>query len=337
MSEAPMNDRSEWLAKTLEEPLDPDLEICDAHHHLWDRGGQRYLAEEFGADTAGHRVTKSVYVECLSMYRKDGPEALRPVGETEFIERMASEAAAQPGGLKVAAAIVGFADLRLGEAVRPVLEAHMEASSRFRGVRYASAWDASDQVHDAHTKPGQHLLGEPKFREGFACLGALDLSFDAWVYFHQLPELTDLAGAFPGTAVIVNHVGGPIGIGPYQGKRDEVFAVWEAHMAELAKCGNVFIKLGGLTMAASGFGWNKREKPAGSSELAEAMSPYYQAVIGHFGPDRCMFESNFPVDSTGASYGVLWNAFKRIAQSYSAAERAALFHGTAARLYKLNG
>ncbi len=329
-----MSDRTEWLAKAHEEPLDPDLEICDAHHHLWDRGGHRYLADEFVADTKGHRVTRSVYVECLSMYREDGPEALRPIGETDFIEDIAS-AAPDAGGPQVAAGIVGFADLTLGAAVRPVLEAHIEASSRFRGVRYAAAWDASGKVRNAHTKPSQYLLGDAAFREGFHCLGALDLSFDAWLYFHQIPDLTDLARAFPDTTIILNHVGGPIGIGPYSGKRDEVFATWEAHIVALAKCGNVLVKLGGLTMALAGFEWHKREVPAGSKELAQAMSPYYRVCIEHFGPDRCMFESNFPVDGSGASYTVLWNAFKRVAEDYSGDERRALFHDTAVRAYRL--
>lgn len=330
-----MSDRTEWLAKTHEAPLDPELEICDAHHHLWDRGGQRYLAEEFIRDTKGHNVTSSVYVECLSMYREDGPEALRPVGETDFIESIATATSSEAGSPNVAAAIVGFADLTLGSAVGPVLEAHMAASPRFRGIRYATAWDASDKVHNAHTKPSQLLLGDESFREGFRCLGALDLTFDAWAYFHQLPELTDLARAFPDTAIILNHVGGPIGVGPYAGKRDEVFGIWEKHMADLAKCENVLVKLGGLTMSLAGFGWNKRDVPAGSEELAEAMSPYYQTCIDAFGRDRCMFESNFPVDGSGASYGLLWNAFKRVVEGCSAGERRALFHDNAVRAYKI--
>ena len=330
-----MDDRTEWLSKTHEAPLDPDLEICDAHHHLWDRGGHRYLAEEFTHDTTGHRVTKSVYVECLSMYREDGPEALRPVGETEFVDRITSAAPSQGSGLQVTAGIVGFADLTLGSAAGPVLEAHMEASARFRGIRYATAWDASDKVHDAHTKPGRHLLGAADFREGFQCLGALGLTFDAWLYFHQIPELIDLARAFPETTIILNHVGGPIGIGPHAGKREEVFTTWKTHIAELARCDNVFVKLGGMTMSLAGFGWHKRDKPAGSVELAEAMAPYFGACIERFGPDRCMFESNFPVDGTGASYTVLWNAFKRVAEGYSADERRALFHDTAVRTYKI--
>lgn len=319
----------------MEEPLDPDLEICDAHHHLWDRGGHRYLAQEFIADARGHRVSKSVYVECLSMYREDGPEALRPVGETEFIDRITSAAQSRVGATRVAMGLVGFADLTLGAAVRDVLEAHRQASRRFRGIRYATAWDASDKVRNAHTKPVQYLLADATFREGFSCLDDLGLTFDAWLYFHQIPELMELARAFPNITIILNHAGGPIGIGPYTGKRAEVFQVWRNYMRDLAGCENVVVKLGGLTMPMAGFGWRKRDKAASSMELAQKMSPYYLACIDDFGPQRCMFESNFPVDSTGASYRVLWNAFKRVASGFTAAERRALFHDTAVRIYKL--
>jgi L-fuconolactonase len=332
---ARMNDRSEWLSTTVEEPLDPDLEICDAHHHLWDRGGHYYLANEFIEDTKGHCVTKSVYVECLSMYCEDGPEALRPVGETEFVERITSTAQSHMSGLQVAAGIIGFAELTLGATVLPVLEAHIEASPRFRGIRYATAWDASDKIHNAHTTPSQYLFGEADFRAGFSCLGELDLTFDASLYFHQIPELVDLARTFPTTTIILNHVGAPIGIGPYAGRRDEVFATWKAHISELAKCDNVLVKLGGLTMAMAGFGWHRRDKPASSMDLAEAMSPYYRVCIERFGPDRCMFESNFPVDGTGASYTILWNAFKRVAKEYTEDEQRALFYATAVHAYRL--
>lgn len=322
------------MNETTEAPLEPDLEICDAHHHLWDRGGQCYLTEEFAADTRGHHVTSSVYVECLSNYREDGPEELRPVGETEYVAEITTESQSQ-GSVQIAAGIVGFADLTLGGAVREVLTAHLEASDRFRGIRYATAWDASDKVHNAHTKPTQNLMADPAFREGFSCLSELGLTFDAWLYFHQIPEITDLARTFPETSIIINHVGGPVGVGPYADRREEVFGIWRGHIGELAKCENVTVKLGGLTMALAGFGWHKRETPAISTELADAMAPYYLACIEAFGPDRCMFESNFPVDSTGASYTVLWNAFKRVAKDFSADEKRALFRHTAVRIYRL--
>ena len=330
-----MNDRQSWLSQTIEETLEPDLQICDAHHHLWDFKNSRYLVEEFKQDTSDHRITKSVYVECLSQYHKDGPEALRPVGETSFVDQVTAASQSGQQGPKVAAAIVGFADLNLGAAVDDVLQAHCQASSRFRGIRHASAWDASDDVHNAHTKPVMNMLSDPIFRKGFSFLEKRDLTFDAWLYFHQIPELTNLARAFPETRIILNHVGGVLGIGPYSDKREELFEIWKGYIRDLATCDNVVVKLGGLTMAVSGFGWNKRPKPASSTELAEAMAPYYLHCIDTFGPERCMFESNFPVDGTGSSYHVLWNAFKRISKRYSKEERAALFHDTATRIYNL--
>jgi predicted TIM-barrel fold metal-dependent hydrolase len=212
----------------------------------------------------------------------------------------------------------------------------MQASERFRGIRYASAWDATAQVRNAHTKPSNDLLASRQFRAGFACLNELGLSFDAWLYHTQIPELTDLARAFPDATIILDHVGGPLGIGPYAGKREEVFGIWRKNIVELADCENVLVKLGGLTMTMSGFGWHKRDAPPGSIELAEAMGPYYQACIDSFGVERCMFESNFPVDRASCSYTNLWNAFKRLTQDYSKSERAALFHDTAAHVYRLD-
>jgi predicted TIM-barrel fold metal-dependent hydrolase len=327
-----MTDQSPWLSRTIEEAIEPDLLICDPHHHLWDYPDSRYLLDEFLMDIdAGHRVTKTVFVECLQMYRSDGPKELAPVGETEFVEQISAAEET-----RVAAGIVGFADLTLGSAVQPVLEAHKQASKRFRGIRFASAWDQSGQIRDAHTKPSKDLLQSRTFREGLACLSEFGLSFDAWLYHPQISELAELARAFPDLTIVLNHVGGPLGIGPYAGKRDEVFALWSNNIAKLAKCANVFVKLGGLTMTMSGFGWHKRDVPPGSIELSEAMAPYYQSCIDSFGVERCMFESNFPVDRASCSYTVLWNAFKRLTQGYSSAERTALFYDTAARVYKLD-
>lgn len=331
-----MANRNTWLAKTTEAALEPELPICDPHHHLWDYPDSRYLVNEFLQDLGdGHRVTSTVFVECLQKYAPEGPEALRPVGETRFVEALAAENDARETNTRVAAGIVGFADLSLGQAVQPILEAHMEASKRFRGIRHASAWDASDRIHNAHTKPPCELLRSHEFREGFACLERLGLSFDAWLYHPQLPELTQLARVFPEVTIVLNHVAGPLGIGPYAGRREEIFGTWREDIAALAQCSNVFIKLGGLTMTMSGFGWHKRNLPPGSIELADVMGPYYRACIGYFGVDRCMFESNFPVDRVSCSYTVLWNAFKRLSEDYSASERSALFHDTASRVYRL--
>ena len=332
-----MTDQIPWLARTMEEAIEPDLLICDPHHHLWDYPESRYLIDELLEDIrGGHRVTKTVFVECMQMYRTDGPQEFRPVAETEFVERVTGADASRVDNVHVAAGIVGFADLTLGSAVQPVIEAHLKASDRFRGIRYASAWDASEQVRNAHTNPSKNLLGSRAFREGFDCLGKLELSFDAWVYHPQIPEIADLARAFPDVTIVLDHIGGPLGIGPYSGEREEVFELWRKNITELAQCANVVVKLGGLTMTMCGFRWHKRDAPPGSIELAEAMGPCYKTCIDCFGVERCMFESNFPVDRASCSYTILWNAFKRLTQGYSQEERSALFHDTAARVYRLD-
>jgi predicted TIM-barrel fold metal-dependent hydrolase len=332
-----MDDRLAWLSRTVEEAIDPDLPICDPHHHLWEFPEHRYLLDEFLADIAGgHRIERTVFVECHQHYRESGPVELRPVGETDFVQGIT--AALQQGGAqtKVAAGIVGFADMTLGGAVQDVLEAHMSASERFRGIRHASAWDASDSIRNAHTNPPENLLRRPEFREGFERLRNAGLSFDAWLFHPQIPDLIDLARAFPDLTIVLNHAGGPLGVGPYAGKREEVFAVWRRHMIELAACENVVVKLGGLNMTMSGFGWHKRENPPGSSELAAAMQPWFHVCVERFGANRCMFESNFPVEQASCSYTVLWNAFKRLARECSPTERSDLFFNVAARVYRLD-
>jgi predicted TIM-barrel fold metal-dependent hydrolase len=331
-----MRNREEGLARTREEALEPGLEICDPHHHFWDHPGDRYLADELLADTgSGHRVVETVHVECLSMYRDEGPAALRPVGETDFVERVARDCETRAAATRVAAGIVGHADLTLGTAVEPVLEAHLAASARVRGIRHAAARDSREI--ESYMNPPAGLLASRGFREGFARLAAFGLSFDAWLYHPQLHELVDLARAFPTTAIVLDHMGGPLGVGPYAGRRSEVFELWRQGIAEVATCPNTVVKLGGLAMPLNGFGWHERESPPGSAELAEATRDYYLHCIEQFGPDRCMFESNFPVDRASCSYVVLWNSFKRITSGFSEAERAALFRDTAARVYRLGG
>ena len=325
------------LALTREDAIEPDLPICDPHHHLWDRPNYRYLLEELGQDTGGgHNIVDTVYVECQSMYKKDGPPEMQPVGETEFVQGIAVQSASgQSGMTTVAAGIVGFADLTPGAAVAAVLQAHIAAGKgRFRGIRHACVWDASADIPPYKNSP-KGLLLDPRFREGFDCLQEHGLSFDAWVYHTQLMELVDLARAFSTVPIILDHVGGPIGIGPYASKRGEVLQEWKRGIAALATCPNVVVKLGGLGMPLCGFGWHRRTAPPSSTELAEAMAPYYGWCIEQFGVDRCMFESNLPVDKMSYSYTTLWNAFKRISQGFSREDRAALFHNTAARVYQL--
>lgn len=333
-----MTELQEWLDQVTEDIIEPERPICDPHHHLWHRSGSRYLLDELLLDTgSGHNVVSTVFVECMSMYREAGPEAMQPVGETEFVQGVAAMTASGGyGPIRVAAGIVGFADLSLGDDVLPVLEAHIAASpNRFRGIRHAAGWHESPAIRSSHTNPPPHLLADDNFRRGFAQLGPLGLSFDAWLYHDQIPELTDLARAFPEVPIILDHFGGPLGIGPYQGKQDEVFATWRRNIDELAKCPNVVVKLGGINMPINGFGWDKRDKPPTSAELAEATKRYYLHTIDQFGPERCMFESNFPVDKVSVSYQVLWNTFKRIAEDFSEDEKNALFHDTAARVYRL--
>ena len=332
-------DRDQWLAQVTEDVLEPDLPICDPHHHLWDHPGRRYLIDELLADTgSGHRVVSTVFVECASMYRAGGPAALRPVGETEFVNGVAAmSASGRYGPTRVAAGIVGFADLTLGERVGETLDAHLAASSRFRGIRHAAGWDASDDIRNSHTNPPPGLYLDKTFRRGFAELARRGLSFDAWLYHPQIAELTDLARAFPDTTIVLDHFGGPLGIGPYEGRRAEILAGWRTVIRELAACPNVVAKLGGLVMSINGFGFHKRARPASSAELLEATRDFHLHAIDCFGAQRCMFESNFPVDKVSCSYAVLWNSFKRLASGFSAADKAALFHDTAARVYRVAG
>jgi predicted TIM-barrel fold metal-dependent hydrolase len=242
------------------------------------------------------------------------------------------------GKTRVAAGIVGPADLRLGDAVARVLDAQIAAGGgRFRGIRRAAAWDADASVPGHRTRPGPGLLLRDDFRAGFAHLAPRKLTFEAWCYHHQIPDVTALARAFGSTTIILNHFGGPLGIGPYAGKADEVYKQWRSDISELATCPNVVAKLGGINMEMNGFGWHERSRPPGSQELADATRRYYEFTIEKFGAARCMFESNFPVDKASCSYTVLWNSFKRLTSGCSQAEKAALFHDTAARVYRLQG
>jgi predicted TIM-barrel fold metal-dependent hydrolase len=318
-----------------EEILEPDLPIVDPHHHLWEDARPRYLLDELLADIgSGHDVRATVFIECGAMYRADGPEALRPVGEVEFANGVAAMSASGCyGPARVCAGIVGHADLRLGEALEPVLDAMERAGGgRFRGIRQMATHD--DQVR-VHAFPG--LLLDTRFRDGFARLQRRGHRFEAWLYHSQLPELIDLMEAFPEARVVLNHIGGRIGVGTYAAQQDAVKAAWSRDVRALARYPGLHVKLGGLGMPLCGFGFETRERPVSSAELAEAWRPWFETCIAAFGPDRCMFESNFPVDRVSCSYRTLWNAFKRIATGASVDEKAALFSDTAARFYDLAG
>jgi predicted TIM-barrel fold metal-dependent hydrolase len=330
--------RQDWLALRKEEVIDPKRPIVDPHHHLWDRGGQRYLIEDIVDDIAsGHNIIATVYVEARSMYRANGPEASRPLGEVEFANGAAAMSASGGyGPAAICAGIVGHANLLLGDGARPVLEAEIAAGGgRFRGIRHSSPWDADPEVAGMYATRPKGLLLDATFRKGFACLAPLDLSFDAWLFHPQIGELADLARAFPDTKIVLDHCGGPIGVGGYANRREEIFASWKASVLEIAKCRNVVVKLGGLAMKLLGYDFHERAKPPSSEDAATAWRPYIETCIEAFGPQRCMFESNFPPDKGQCSYQVIFNAFKRLSVQYSEPEKTALFSKTAANFYGL--
>ncbi len=324
------------MKNVSEATLEPDLPICDPHHHLWDRPGNRYMLEELRSDTGtGHNVQTTVFVECGSAWRTDGPEEYRPVGETAFVAAEAARSRASATQGSVIAAIVGHADVR-ATTIEDVLAAHVDAGrGLFRGIRQVASHDDSPEIHTSHTNPPAHLLADPAFRSGLVALGRGGHSFDAYLYHPQLAEMTAAARAAPDTLIVLDHIGAPIGVGPYRGRRTEVLEIWRRGMDELARCENVVVKLGGIGMPIFGLGWHQREAPPDSQELADAWRSEIRWCIERFGVDRCMFESNFPVDKRSCSYAVLWNAFKRIVADASASDKAALFHDNATRVYRL--
>ncbi|GAC1348094.1 MAG: amidohydrolase family protein [Acetobacteraceae bacterium] len=327
----------QWLAMVQEPVIEPDLPIIDPHHHLWhDRPSGRYMVEDLAADLAsGHKVVGTVFLQCGWRHRQGGPEALRPAGETEAVNAAAVLfATGAYGTAQGCAGIVGFADLRRPD-LDAVLDAHEQAGGgRFRGVRHGASWD--DAILPTSTLPQQPgLLRDPAFQRGLRRLGERGLTFDAWQFHPQLQDLLEAARSAPGTMLVVNHVGGPLGCGPYRDRREEVVRTWSAGMQALAACPNVFVKLGGLGMPVNGFDYHTQPAPPSSSRLAEDWRPFMAPCLDWFGPERCMFESNFPVDKGMFSYPVLWNAFKRLAADASPAEKASLFHNTAQRFYRL--
>ena len=345
-------------APSVETILEPDLPIIDPHHHLWDRPAgamtdlppaqhgfdkvtrmsPRYLLDELLADlNSGHNVRATVFVQCGAMYRADGPAAFKPVGETEFVNGVAAMCASGIyGEVRACAGIVGHVDLTLGAVVSDVLEAHLQVGGgRFKGIRDSASYDPDPQVLGPLARIGGGLYGSPAFREGYARLADFDLSFDTWLLEPQLPELIELVRAFPDTPVILDHVGTPLGLASYDGRREERFGVWRENIRKLAALPQVSVKLGGLAMPFCNFPSFLQTPPATSTQLAAEWRPYIETCIESFGVDRCMFESNFPVDLGSCTYPTLWNAFKIIAKGYPAAEKTALFSGTAKRVYRL--
>jgi len=328
----------EWVAKLSEPALEPALPIVDPHHHLWQRAGNDYMFHDLLADTqTGHNIVGTVFVDCHSMYRKEGPAELRCIGETEFANGVAAMSASGIyGNLRACAGIVSHVDLRLGSKAGAVFDAQIAAGNgRFKGIRYQTGWDADPGIRNSRTDPTAELTRDKTWRQGFAELARRGLTFDAWLYHPQLGEIAELADAFPATPIVLDHVGGPLGYACYAGKHREVVATWKKSMAELARRPNITVKVGGLGMAMGWLDFYQRPSPPGSQVLADAFRPWVETCVELFGADRCMFESNFPVDKITSGYGVLWNAFKRLAAKASAAEKTALFSGTAARVYKL--
>ncbi|MDA0263539.1 MAG: amidohydrolase family protein [Chloroflexi bacterium] len=335
---------NDWHALTQEETLEPDLPICDPHHHFWDYRRertpyQRYLLHELADDiNSGHNVRSTVFVEARSMYRPDGPEEMKPVGEVEFVQGLAAASATGlygPG--RAAAAIVGHANLNLGEGVKPVLEALQAASpNRFRGIRHSVTWDANPAVENtaAHNMEGQ--MSSANFRAGAKVLADMGNTLEGWMFFSQMQELVEFAKAVPNLTVILCHVGGLLMDGPYADRKEEVMDTWRKGITAASEQPNIVIKLGGIGMPRVGFDWHLRAKPIGSEELASDMAPIINYCIEKFGPNRCMFESNFPVDKVSYSYNIMYNAFKRITKDYSASERADMFHDVAARTYRID-
>jgi len=333
-----------WLDQISEEIIDQDIEIVDPHHHLWPgpprtegaKAENRYLLEDLWKDTeSGHKISKTVFVECGQGYYESGPDAMKPVGETKFVYEVAEEAKLDKSKAQIEG-IVGHADMMIGSSAREVLEAHVEeGKGRFKGIRHGASWDESEEIRNSHSIPIRHIYLDSKFQQGIEQLDALNLTLDAWNYHKQIKELTELAKCFPNLKIVQNHFGGPLGIGPYKNKREEVFSEWKDSISELAERENVYMKLGGLAMPINGWGWHKRELPATSDELVEKHGKYYLHAINSFGVKRCMFESNFPVDKRSISYPILWNGFKRVVRDYSLEEKEFLFSKAAAEFYSL--
>ena len=338
------NDHQKWLDQVEEEIIDPDLKIVDPHHHLWPAPSRsegvppenRYLLKDLWKDTdSGHNLVKTVFIECGQGFFETGLKAMKPVGETKFVCEVAEQAKLSLSKAQIEG-IVSHADMMLGSSVREVLEAHIEyGKGRFKGIRHGASWDESEEIRNSHSNPIRHIYLDDQFQQGIEQLDLLNLTLDAWNYHSQINELKQLAKAFPNLKIVQNHFGGPLGIGPYKDKKEEVFSVWSEAINELAECKNVYLKIGGLAMPINGWGWHKRSKPATSDELVESHGKYYLHAIKSFGSTRCMFESNFPVDKRSISYPVLWNAFKKISLEFSDEEKDYLFSKTAEEFYSI--
>ena len=318
-----------WLKQVTEEIIEPDRPIIDAHHHLWLRPNSPYLALDYFKDiSTGHRVTASVFAECHSMYRKEGPDQFKPVGESEFVSGVAAMSDSGAfGDIQICKAMFGSVDLRLGGRIKPILEAHEVASGgRFRGVRVSA--NHYPGIYSSVDEPDYLRL--PLVRSAISCLARFGYSLDCWVYHTQLDQIAELAQDFPDLTIILNHFGVPILGGPFRGKREEVFNNWRSSLKKVAQHNNVVLKLGALPIRR-----DNRDLPPTSDEIADSWRDWTEVAIDNFSPKRCMFESNFPVDKRHCGYHVLWNAFKKLVINYGDNEKTDLFSGTAQRSYRL--
>jgi len=333
---------NDWLEITKEEIIEPSIPICDPHHHYWDLRVERtpygrYLLHELLDDIREHNVTSTVFIEARAMYSAELEKNFKPVGEVEFVEGLsAASASGIYGKSRASSSIIGHANLNLGKKVEPVLESLLEASPRrFKGIRHIVAWDNDKAVDSIPVYNLEEQMSTKNFIDGAKVLSKMGLTFDSWMYFHQLPQLLNLAKQVPDLPIVVDHVGGILLVGEYANKKEEVLKEWEKNISDLSEYPNVEIKLGGLGMPITGHDWHLRKNPVGSDELANQMKYFLDYCIEKFGPERGMFESNFPVDKVSFSYKVLYNAFKKYSKNYSKTERAAMFHDNAIRFYKV--
>ncbi len=328
----------EWYGQVAEDIIEPDRPIIDPHHHLWfNRNSSDYLLEDLWRDTeSGHKIEKTVFIECSANYHKSDPDPFKPVVETEFAADIAMESGKFGSTKAVIAAIVSYADLTKVDVLDEVLQAHDAAGKGlFRGIRHAGAHHPhpEEAYNPGRCPPGLFL--DKAFQDGVRLLGRRGHPYESWHYHTQLRDFYALARTAPDTTIILDHFGTPLGTKSFRDRREEIFQQWQSDIALLVECPNVFAKLGGLAMPDNGFGWHNADRPATSDELCEAQGRYYHHAIECFGVDRCMFESNFPVDKLSISYAVLWNAFKKIPAGFSEDEKHALFYDTAAKVYRL--
>jgi predicted TIM-barrel fold metal-dependent hydrolase len=329
-----------WYAQVSEDIIEPERQIIDPYHHLWtgwDWVIPDYLLEDLWTDTeSGHKIEKTVFIECGASYRDSGPDYLKPVGETEFVADIAVQSAAGGNSKAVVAGIVSHADLTLGVALNEVLDAHEEAGrGLLRGIRHAGAHHPYPEEAFIPGRYPPKLFLDEDFQAGVRLLDERGYTYESWHYHTQLRDFYNLAKAVPETTIILDHFGTPLGTKSFRDQREAIFQQWQADIVALAECPNVYAKLGGLAMPDNGFGWDESAKPATSAELVAAQKRYYLHTIECFGVNRCMFESNFPMDRFSISYAVLWNAFKKMVADFSEDEKHALFYGTAANVYRL--